>query len=94
MTTDPLLALVPWLLGGIALGAVYMHLISRTVAAIARPVSNRAAAGWLLLRFGLAAAVLALGAMQGAGPLLAALAGFLLSRTVAIRRAVGADRGR
>ena len=89
MTTDLLVKLAPWLLGGGALGAVYMHLIARTVAAIEPPASNRAAAVWLLLRLGLAAAVLAIAAMQGAGPLLAVLAGFLVSRSVAIRRARG-----
>jgi hypothetical protein len=85
---------LPWLLGGIVLGAVYMHLIARSVAAIEPPASNRAAAGWLVLRMGLSVVVLALAAMQGAGPLLAVLAGFLLSRTVAIRRVRRGDRGR
>jgi F1F0 ATPase subunit 2 len=87
MTTETLMQLAPWLLAGIALGAVHMHLITRTVAAIEPPAANRAAVVWLLLRFGVAAAVLALAAMRGAGPLLTVLAGFLLSRTVAIRRA-------
>jgi hypothetical protein len=94
MTTDLLVSLAPWLFGGVALGAVYMHLIARTVAVIEGPGSSRAAAGWLLLRFTMAAAIFALAAIQGAGPLLAVLAGFLLSRTVAIRRVRGGDRGR
>jgi hypothetical protein len=94
MTTDLLVSLVPWLLAGVALGAVYMYLIARTVAAIGPPASNRVAALWLLVRFALAASVLALAAMQGAGPLLAVLLGFLLARSVATRRVRRGDRGR
>lgn len=94
MTTQTIVTLAPWLLGGIVLGAVYMHLIARSVAAIGPAGSNRSAALWLLLRFAIAAIVLALAAMKGAGPLLAVLAGFLLSRTVAIRRVRGGDHGR
>ncbi|MCU4651466.1 hypothetical protein N8I71_01360 [Roseibacterium sp. SDUM158016] len=87
MTTDTLALLAPWLLGGMVLGAVYMHLIARTVAALDPSASNRGAIAWVLLRFSMAAAVLSLAAIQGAGPLLAVLAGFLLSRSIAIRRA-------
>ena len=89
MTWPAMIGLAAWLLGGIALGAVYMRLIARSVAAIGSAAAYRAAAGWLVLRLGLAAAVLALAAMQGAGPLLAALAGFLIARTVAIRAQTG-----
>jgi hypothetical protein len=87
MTVDDLIGLVPWLFAGAALGAVYMHLIARTVAAIEPPAAYGAAAAWLILRVGLAATVLALAAQQGAGAVLAALLGFMLARTAAIRRA-------
>ena len=93
MTWTTLTSLAPWLLAGLALGGVYMVLLARSVAAIAGPAAVGAAAAWLILRFGLAAIVLALAAMQGAGPLLAALVGFLIARTIAIRRVKGASHG-
>lgn len=79
--------LIAWLGLGAVFGAAYLWLIARTVATIHPPGTARAALGWLALRLVLAAGVLALAAMQGALPLLAVLAGFLIARTVAIRRA-------
>ena len=87
MTMEALAQFAPWLVGGVALGAVYMHLIARSVAVIGPSAPARGAIALFILRFALAASVLTLAAMQGAGPLLAVLAGFLLARTVAIRRA-------
>ncbi len=79
--------LIAWLAVGTVFGAAYLWLIARTVAAIQPPGTARAALGWLALRLVLAAGVLTLSAMQGALPLLAVLGGFLVARTVAIRRA-------
>jgi hypothetical protein len=87
MTHQVFTTLGLWLVGGIALGALYMHLIARSVAAIGAPSGYRVAVGWLLVRFAAAAALLVVAALQGAGPVLAVLAGFLLARTFAIRRA-------
>lgn len=80
-------ALLPWLAAGVALGACYLYLIGRSVAAIG------ADAGWpaivlpAALRLALAAAALVFAARHGALPLGAMLCGFLLARTAAIRRA-------
>lgn len=84
--TDPI-SLLAWLGTGAALGAVYLWLIARTVAAIQPPGDARAAVMWLLLRVGLAAGTLVLAAMQGAAPLLAVLAGFMGVRSLVLRRA-------
>lgn len=89
MSWRVMIELLPWLAAGVILGAAYMHLIARSVAAIETPAAYPFAAVWLILRIGLAGAVLALAAMQGVGPTLAVLAGFLLARTVAIRRVLG-----
>jgi len=81
--------LLGWLATGAALGAAYLYLVARTVAAIRPPAAKGAAAGFFVLRLGLAAGVLTLAALQGALPLLLCIAGFLAARTVAIRRMAG-----
>jgi hypothetical protein len=78
--------LVAWLVGGIALGAVYLHLLGRSVAAVEAPGARRAAAGWFLLRFVAAAVVFGLAATQGAAAVVAALLGFHIARTFVLRR--------
>jgi len=75
-----------WLAAGAAMGAAFLYLVARSVAAIRRPGARGAAAGFLVLRMALAVAVFTLAARQGALPLVSALAGFLVARTVAIRR--------
>jgi hypothetical protein len=95
MTTATIAELGLWLLAGMALGAVYLALVQRTVAAITQDTASKgAAAGWLALRFALAAAVLAAAAVRGTGPLLLTLLGFLLVRSLVIRRMRRADAGR
>lgn len=86
MSLPALPELAAWFLAGIALGTVYLLLLSRSVAAFEPPASYRSAVAWLLLRLAVAAGVLVLAALQGAVQLLAVLAGFLVARMVAIRR--------
>lgn len=92
MTAIP--ELVFWLAGGIALGAVYLGLVARSVAALAQSHRISAGAIYLLLRMALAAGAFWAAATRGALPLLVMLAGFLIARTIAIRRAREADNGR
>lgn len=91
MTAFPQLAL--WLVAGIALGAVYLWLVARTVAAITGSGQRTTAALWLVLRMALAAVAFWAAASEGALPLLVMLLGFLIARTVAIRRAREAAGG-
>ena len=92
MSAFPHLAL--WLAAGIALGAVYLWLVARTVAAITGSGGKAPAALWLVLRMALAAGAFWAAATEGALPLLVMLLGFLIARTVAIRRAREAGGGR
>ncbi|EPX84957.1 ATP synthase subunit I [Salipiger mucosus] len=86
MTLPPLLELAAWLAAGIVLGGVYLRLVARSVAAITAPGPSARAVLWLVLRMVLAVLLLWAAATQGAGPLLAVLLGFLLARSLAIRR--------
>lgn len=83
-----------WLAAGIALGAIYLWLVGRTVAAITGSGRKTIAAAWLVLRMALAAGAFWAAATQGALAVLAMLLGFLIARTVAIRRARDAGDGR
>lgn len=83
-----------WLAAGVALGAVYLWLVARTVAAITGEGRKTGAAAWLVLRMALAAGAFWAAATQGALPVLVMLLGFLIARTVAIRRAREAGDGR
>ena len=83
-----------WLAAGVALGTAYLWLLSRTVAALAGPGPKAPAAVWLVLRVALAAGAFWAAATQGAVPLLLMLPGFMIARTVAIRRAREAGDGR
>ena len=83
-----------WLAAGVALGAVYLWLVARTVAAITGAGRKTDAAAWLVLRMALAAGAFWAAATQGAPAVLAMLLGFLVARTVAIRRAREAGDGR
>jgi hypothetical protein len=91
MTTFPLIP-APVLLAAITLagflsGLLYFAAVQRTAILFA------AGRGWLapvtltIARIGLAATFLALAARLGAAPLLAAFAGFMLARAVALRTA-------
>ncbi len=88
--TQNLFQIIAWFAAGAALGAVFLFLLSRTVAAVQIPGARLSAVAYAVLRFALAAGVLILAAQQGALPLLAALAGFLVTRFVVIRRVRGA----
>lgn len=77
-------SIAAWGLAGLALGAAYLWLVARSVAALVAP-GAKSAAGYLALRIGLAAGVFWMAALQGAGPLLAVLAGFLVARTLTLR---------
>ena len=78
-----------WLLAGALLGALYLLLVGRTVAAMAPPASRAAAAGWFALRLAMAAAAFWVAAQQGPLPLVLMLAGFVLVRTLVLRRIDG-----
>jgi len=75
-----------WLVAGVAFGCLYLWLVSRTVKAITAPVGRTSAILYFALRLALAAGVLWLAALQGAQALLPMLLGFLLARTIIIRR--------
>ncbi len=81
-----LLPLAGWLIGGLALGAAYLLLLRQSVRALRKGRGRVAAWGALALRLALAVALFGLAARQGAGPLLVALAGFMLARTVLMKR--------
>ena len=89
---DPVEA-IAWLASGAAFGGVYLWLIARTVKAITRPDSRMSAVLYFALRFALAAALLWLAASHGAHALLLTLLGFLLARSIIIRRFRQADDG-
>ena len=82
-----------WLAAGIALGAVYLWLVARTVAALTGSGGKAPAALWLVLRMALAVGAFWVAATEGALPVLVMLLGFLIARTVAIRRAREAAGG-
>lgn len=72
---------------GLVLGLLYFASVRRTAALL----TTRKGLGWpfafMLGRIAAAALFLALAARLGAAPLLSAFLGFLLARTVALRRA-------
>lgn len=80
-------AVFEWLLAGGVLGAVYLFLVGRSVAAVGGAANWRAFALPLLLRVILAAAGFWFAARHGALPLVSMLGGFLVARGVALRRA-------
>jgi F1F0 ATPase subunit 2 len=84
--SGPLAEVVAWIGAGTALGTVYLWLIRRTVAAIGPPAAKTAATAYLVLRLVLAMGAFWMAASHGALPLLMMLVGFLVARTVAIRR--------
>jgi hypothetical protein len=92
MTGLPELAF--WLAAGIALGVVYLWLVGRTVAAIMGSGRKTTAAAFLVLRMALAAGAFWGAATEGALAVLMMLLGFLVTRTVAVRRAREAGDGR
>ncbi len=75
-----------WFSAGLALGALYLFLIGRTVEAITGYVGWRTAALPLVLRISLAVAAFAFASRQGALPVLAMLSGFLVARSLGLRR--------
>lgn len=88
MTVD----LAQWLLaaavglGGILFGLAYFAACRRSAGLFLRPGGRAAALALTLGRMACAVLLLWLAARQGALPLLAALAGFLVARGIAIRR--------
>ncbi len=76
---------LPWFGAGLALGAVYLFLIGRSVAAISDGRAWRAA-GPLVLRLAVASAAFLVAARHGAFPPLLMLCGFVVMRTIALRR--------
>lgn len=79
--------ILPWLAAGGALGAVYLFLIGRSVAAVGDTANWWSFALPLFLRVILAAAGFWFAARHGALPLISMLGGFLVARGVALRRA-------
>ncbi len=80
------LSLAVWLIAGIALGAVHLLLLRHSVRALRAGGGKVAVWGALALRLGLAVVLFVQAAQQGTGPLLLALAGFILARTVLMKR--------
>jgi len=87
MTISEIAALVPWVLAGGAIGTVYFLLLGRSVSAFGAEVDWRKAAGFLVLRLGIAIAGFFWIAQAGALPLLTALAGLMFARSLVLRRA-------
>lgn len=85
-------ALLPWVLAGGVLGAVYLFLIGRSVAALGDTANWLSFSVPLLLRVILVAAAFWFAARHGALPLLSMLGGFLVARGVVLRRARSAER--
>ena len=77
--------IVLWLILGSLLGAVYFQLMRLTIEAIGRSSAWLPAAGYFILRLGLAGGILAFSAKHGAIPLLLTLCGFLIARSVVTR---------
>jgi len=75
-----------WFAAGVAIGAIYLFLIGRSVEAIMEGGRWHSAALPLLLRIALAVAVFGMGAYQGALPVLSILAGFIAARSIGLRR--------
>lgn len=86
MTASSALEMVAWTLAGGVLGAVYLYLIGRSVAALTAGAGGATIALAVLARLGLAAAAFWLAATQGALQLGVMLAGFTLVRIVVLRR--------
>lgn len=91
MTLPDLPQILIWLAVGGALGAFYFYMLGRSVAAFGRPDGRGRAIGLTVLRLAVAVGVMAWAALQGTAPLLLALLGFIVARTVAIHRARGAE---
>ncbi|MCP5367727.1 MAG: hypothetical protein H6907_06210 [Hyphomicrobiales bacterium] len=85
-----LVVLVPYLIAGAALGAVYFLLLLRVARGLACRAGLTAMIPLSLGRIALAAVVFWAIAQAGAGPLLAALAGFLAARAWVRHRAEAA----
>jgi F1F0 ATPase subunit 2 len=86
MTSTTLVKIALFVPAGVLLGAVYFGLLLRTVRLHAAGAAAPGVAPLYLLRIGLAVAGFWFAAQQGALPLLAALAGFLVARYVMQRR--------
>jgi len=84
MTITP--GLIIWLVAGIALGAVYMYALWRSVRGMQAANGWLALVGPMALRLGMAGLLLVFAARHGPLPVIAVLIGFLLTRTVVIRR--------
>lgn len=80
-----LISAVLWVGAGAVLGSAYLYLIGRSVAAVSDGAAWRIAVP-LALRIVLAAVAFVFAARHGALPLLLMLCGFLVARTVALRR--------
>lgn len=75
-----------WIVIGVGLGFVYLHLIGRSVEAIVESGRWQTGALPLLVRIALAVAVFGFVARQGALPVLSVLAGFIAARSIGLRR--------
>jgi hypothetical protein len=71
---------------GLAVGTVHFRALRASAESLARGGSRPRALSLALLRFGLTALVLVLAALRGTLPLVAVAAGFLVARTIAVRR--------
>lgn len=92
MSAPQLAEIALWLAVGAAFGAAYLWLVGRSVAALTG-AGARMALLYLGLRVALAAAVLWFAANQGAASLIALLLGFLLARTIILRKVRRIDDG-
>lgn len=80
MTLGAALGVVPYAIAGVAVGAIFFGLLALALRRWGSDVKPLNVLVLFAVRFGGAAAVFWLIAHQGAGPLVAALAGFLVAR--------------
>jgi hypothetical protein len=93
MTGTPLMQLALWVAAGLALGAVYLLMLSQSVSVITGAGGWVRAVAWLILRVAVAATTLWMAAQNGALAILLLLAGFMIARTATTQWMRRADHG-
>lgn len=76
-----------WCVGGVVFSLVYFEALRRTVRMFGAADGWYRPVAYTLARIALAGGLLVVAALQGALPLLAAFLGFLIGRSIALRRA-------
>lgn len=86
LLANPVAVATVMVLAGVGLGLAYLGALRRTVEALAHGAGWRMPMALTVARLAAAAGLLFLAAKLGAIPLLATFAGFLLARSVILRR--------